>query len=83
MKQTKLESLLEAGANISVGFFISWGVWVFVVSPVWHLPTTQSMGFLITCVFTVTSITRMYIMRRFFNAGLHKACRDLARRITR
>ncbi len=80
MKQTKLESLLETTVNIATGFIISWGVWLWMVPIIWpqHV-STVSVGFGITCLFTVTSFLRSYIWRRFFNAGVHRAVHKLVR----
>ena len=83
MHQTKLESLLESAANIAIGFFISLGVWVFIVAPLYDIPVTYAQNLAITMIFTVSSLARAYILRRFFNAGLHKACKELSRRILR
>jgi membrane protein implicated in regulation of membrane protease activity len=71
MNQTKLESLLESILNIGSGFIISLLVWAFIVVPVWNLPVNMTQNFIITGLFTVISVIRSYIWRRFFNAGLH------------
>lgn len=67
MKQSKLDSFLEASSNTAVGFFISWGVWVFIVAPLFGFETGAGGSFLITCIFTVTSILRSYLLRRWFD----------------
>ena len=82
MNQTRLESLLESSMNIAIGFFISLVVWIYVVVPIWDIPVTPVQNVAVTMVFTVSSLARAYVLRRFFNAGLHKACRNLARRFT-
>jgi len=66
-KQHKMDSLMESICNVAVGFFISWAVWAWIVAPLFKLPTSTSMGFLVTCVFTVTSLIRQYVIRRLFN----------------
>lgn len=73
MKQTKLESFIEANANVAIGFVISLTFWTFVVVPIYQLPVSFVQNLEITGAFTVLAIARGYVMRRFFNAGLHKA----------
>lgn len=68
--QTRLESAVESVANITTGFIISFLVWQFVVTPLFEIPTTASDSFLITSVFTVTSLLRAYLWRRFFTNRL-------------
>lgn len=76
MKQSKLESSLEATVNIASGFVISLLVWQFFVAPLINAGFIDvghvSDSLLITSIFTVSSWLRSYIWRRFFNAGMHK-----------
>lgn len=72
MKQTKLESSIESSMNVLSGFWISYFVWIGVIylsGGKEHVPDP----FLLTCIFTVSSLIRSYVWRRFFNRGLHKA----------
>lgn len=73
--QSKTDSAIEAISNIFVGFMVSWAVLAFIVRPIWNLPTDGVQDFLITCVFTITSLARQYIIRRLFNG------RDIGRAI--
>lgn len=79
MNQTKLESLLEACINTAIGFFIALWTWQFIVAPLMGYVVTTADNLLITGIFTVVSVARGYVLRRFFNAGLHQAVRNLAR----
>lgn len=81
MNQTKLESFIETCLNVFVGFIISFCAWPFVAH-FFGLPysTLQNLG--ITTVFTVLSITRGYLVRRWFNNGLLKASQRIAKGIT-
>ncbi len=72
MEQTKIESLIESCVSIASGFILSLCLWVLVVIPVWDLEVTMSDNLAITALFTILSITRSYLWRRFFNKGLHK-----------
>ena len=77
MKQSKLESLVEANLNVFSGFFISWGMWVFVVAPLYGFNNGAMTSLSITAIFTVTSLVRAYIIRRWFNNGLALAAKGL------
>ncbi len=79
MNQSRLESLIEASINIGSGFIVSLLLWTFVIVPVWNLPVNMSQNLIITGLFTVLSIVRSYIWRRFFNAGLHKRIHEWVR----
>lgn len=79
MNQSRLESLIEASINIGSGFIVSLLLWTFVIVPVWNLPVNMSQNLVITGLFTVLSIVRSYIWRRFFNAGLHKKIHEWVR----
>lgn len=80
MKQSKLESGIESGANTASGFIISWAMWVWVVQPLYDSGTIVH-AFWITCIFTVTSLLRSYVWRRFFNQGLHRSVHALVKRL--
>jgi hypothetical protein len=73
MKQTKLESLVEAVLNTASGFVVSLIVWRWIVAPAFDLPVGWDTNLAITGIFTVVSILRSYIWRRFFNAGINRA----------
>lgn len=81
MNQTKLESLLESFINIGSGFIVAFCLWVFVVRPVWDIEVDMLDNFVITVMFTIVSIIRSYLWRRFFNAGLHKWTHNFVRRL--
>ena len=74
MKQTKLVSLIEVCVNVATGFIIAMLVWIFIIPLFWpRMAGPVNESFWITFIFTVASITRGYIWRRFFNAGFHHA----------
>lgn len=66
MSQTRVQSLLEAGLNTASGFLVSLVVSV-CLFPIMGIPVTFGQNVFMTCVFTVTSIARSYLWRRFFN----------------
>ncbi len=74
MKQTKLESAIEIFFNYASGFFIAYLTYAFIVMP---NPWLKDSPFWVTVLFTVISILRSFLWRRFFNAGLHKVTHKL------
>lgn len=62
MKQHKMDSLMEAVTNTTVGFFISLITWYFVASAM-DIPVTWTQNLIITGIFTVVSVARGYILQ--------------------
>jgi hypothetical protein len=60
---------LEASLNTASGFVVSLLVWQWGVAPMFGLPVSWETNIYITGVFTVVSVVRSYLWRRFFNAG--------------
>lgn len=79
MKQTKLESLLEVCINIFLGWLVSMAITLWIVVPLWKLDWSLADSFWVTIIYTVAAIVRRYVVRRFFNAQLHKFVHDLAK----
>jgi len=66
MSQTRLQSFLEANVSTAIGFGISWLATPFVFAAFgFTVGAAKALG--ITLVFTVISIIRGYVVRRFFN----------------
>lgn len=64
--QSRTHSLIEAVINTLTGYLISLLVWQ-VVKAIYSLETAFIQDIGITCIFTVTSIIRNYLIRRVFN----------------
>lgn len=64
--QTKKKSLAEAVTNTAVGFGISLAA-TFIIFPLLGIESSAGKNVLITLFFTVISILRGYVLRRFFN----------------
>jgi hypothetical protein len=78
--QTRLGSLIEACANIVIGFSINW--WAnMLVLPLFGFHVTGGQAFNIGVFFTVISLVRSYVLRRWFNARLHAAAQRLAGKV--
>ena len=67
MKQSRTMSLLEAVANVIVGFGVA-VVTQFLVFPLFGLHTTLEQNLTIGAIFTVVSIARSFALRRLFEA---------------
>lgn len=72
MEQTRLESLAESAIDIAFGFITSVLVWMYIVGPIVGVDTHASQALWVTAIFTVTSLLRRYLTRRFFARRLHK-----------
>jgi hypothetical protein len=65
MQKRKI-SLIESVTNTAIGFIISFFVQL-IIYPALGIPVKLHQNFVIAVVFTVASIARNYIVRRFFN----------------
>lgn len=77
MNQTRLGSFIEACINVLIGYGIAVTSQV-IIFPFFGIHIPLSDNLLIGLWFTVISITRSYIIRRWFNARLHRAAQRLA-----
>jgi hypothetical protein len=77
MAQTKLGSFVEAWANIIVGFTINWSANM-IVLPWFGFKLSGGTAFEIGLIFTVISLVRSYILRRYFN-GLRFGNKEVAK----
>ena len=64
--QSEKESLIEIGLNVGSGFLIAW-VMTITVLPLFGLNATINESFQITLIFTLVSVLRGYLWRRYFN----------------
>lgn len=64
--QTKLGSFVESWANIAIGFTINYFANLAIL-PLFGLMVTASDAFGIGVIFTVISLVRSYVIRRWFN----------------
>ena len=71
MNQTRLESLAEVLINVVIGWVIAF-ITQLIVFPMFGVHVSLSSQFWISVIFTVVSIIRGYVIRRWFNAGIHK-----------
>jgi hypothetical protein len=65
MKQSRLMSLVEAGANVAVGYGVAVATQI-AVFPLFGLIVSLGDNLTIGCIFTVVSLIRAYLLRRVF-----------------
>lgn len=68
--QTRFVSFVEASLNTASGFIVSLLAWQFVVAPLFGYTVTWETNLYLTGIFTVISIVRSYLWRRFFERRL-------------
>lgn len=67
MKQSRLMSLVEAVANVVVGYGVA-VLTLILIFPTFGLHTTLEQNLKIGAIFTVVSIARSFALRRVFEA---------------
>lgn len=70
MKQTKIQSLVESIINILIGGFVAF-ISQLIVFPMFGIEATLSDNLGIMAWFTLISVVRSYVIRRWFNNRLH------------
>ena len=76
-RQTRLGSLIEVCINIAIGFTINF-VMNLTLFPLfgWHITVTENL--LLGVIYTVVSVIRGYVVRRWFEARIHRTAQRLA-----
>lgn len=77
MTQTKLGSLIEALMNIGVGYGVA-PLSQLIIFPRFGINITFSANLYIGAWFTLISLVRSYIIRRWFNARMYSAAQAIA-----
>jgi len=65
VSQTKLGSLRESCLNVGSGLIISFLLMTFVICPLYGMDLKATENLTITVIFTITSIIRTYLWRRY------------------
>lgn len=79
MNQTRLGSFIEAWINVVIGFAINFVANLLILPLIgFHISVSQNL--FIGVLYTVISVARSYVIRRWFNARLHRAAQRLAAR---
>jgi hypothetical protein len=69
MKQTKIQSMIESITNVFIGYMVALFSQI-VIFPFYDINISISDNLMIGAWFTVISITRSYLIRRYFNKKL-------------
>ena len=80
MHQTRIESLLESIVNIVIGYVVAL-ISQIVVFPAVGIEVSITTNLVIGFWFTLISLVRSYVIRRWFNAGLHRVIASAARKL--
>lgn len=78
MNQSRLESFVEACINVGIGFIVSFTIQL-ITFPMFGIHVSMGTHLGVITVFTVASVARSYVIRRFFNARLHRLAQRIAR----
>ena len=78
MNQTRLGSLIEALFNVAIGFGINF-VANMLILPLIGFHITPGQNLFIGVLYTLVSVARSYVIRRWFNARLQQAAQALAK----
>ena len=70
MSQTKLGSFIEACINIVIGFVINFCMNLLIL-PLFGFHITLIDNFYMGLLYTIVSIVRSYVIRRWFNSMIH------------
>ena len=70
--QSRKGSLIEACINVLIGYWISFAANALIL-PLFGFYITFMQNLQIGAIFTVISIARGYLVRRYFNNMIHKA----------
>lgn len=77
MEQSRLESLIEAVISTLIGFVCSYIGWP-IAAHLTDLSYTDSQHTWIVLFFTILSVARGYVVRRWFNRLLKRAAERMA-----
>lgn len=64
--QSKRQSFIESLTNLAVGYTISL-ISLFVIFPIMGIESSAGKNIIITLYFTIISLLRSYVIRRYFN----------------
>ena len=82
MEQSRLGSFIEAWVNVLIGFGINFIANMAILPAFGFTSLTLMLNLYIGLIYTVISVARSYVIRRWFNRRLRRASENLARRIT-
>ena len=78
MRQTKLGSFYEACINVFIGFGINYCANLLIL-PLFGFHITLSDNFIMGLLYTLISVLRSYVVRRYFDGKIHRAALIMAK----
>lgn len=72
VRQSRLESAVEAVLNVGSGYVLGALIWTFVIAPIWKYEVTLFDAWAIPALFTIVSVLRSYVWRRFFEGRIRR-----------
>lgn len=78
MSQTKLSSFIEALMNVAIGFTINY-IANLLIFPLFDMHISLIDNLWMGMIYTIISIIRSYVIRRWFNAKIHKTAQRFAK----
>ena len=78
MRQTKLGSFYEACINVGIGFGINF-VANLLILPLFGFHITLANNFYMGLLYTIISVIRSYVVRRWFDGNIHRTAQRLAK----
>jgi hypothetical protein len=82
MTQTRLGSLIESLINVIIGFGINFCANLVILPLFGFTALTVKTNLYIGLAYTIVSVVRSYVIRRWFNAKLHNASIRMAERLS-
>lgn len=77
MSQSRLSSFIEALMNVAIGFSINY-IANLLIFPLFDMHISLADNFWLGMIYTIISIVRSYVIRRWFNAKIHNAAMKLS-----
>lgn len=78
MRQSRWGSFVEALINVFIGFWINY-VANLLIFPLFGFHITLSENFVLGLLYTLISVARSYVIRRYFEQRIHRAAMRIAR----
>jgi hypothetical protein len=78
VSQSRLSSFYEACINIVIGFTINFFANLVLIPYFLHTEVPWVANWWMGCAYTLVSLVRSYVIRRWFNAKLHAAALRMA-----
>lgn len=78
MSQSKTSSFIESWINVLIGFGINFTANALVLPLIgFHISMAQNLT--LGVIYTAISVARSYVIRRWFNARIHRAAEQLSK----